>query len=57
MPRLEVLARRLAAAAFATIFTATGSVAQAQTYPARPITLVVPLPPGGTTYIFSRWVA
>ena len=57
MPRWKPWRRCLAAAAFTVTLAATGSFAQAQTYPARPITLVVPLPPGGTTDIFSRLVA
>ena len=57
MPRWKSWRRRLAAAASTVILAATVSFAHAQTYPARPITHLVPLPPGGTTDIFSRLVA
>jgi tripartite-type tricarboxylate transporter receptor subunit TctC len=36
---------------------ATASNAQAQTYPARPITMIVPFPPGGSTDVVGRIVA
>src|SRR3978361_403311 len=40
--------------ALALIFLAGGTVAQAQNYPSRPITLVVPFPPGGSTDAAAR---
>jgi tripartite-type tricarboxylate transporter receptor subunit TctC len=46
-------ARSLAAAFVAACILATGA-ASAQTYPSRPVTLIVPYPPGGATDAISR---
>ncbi|MFL6935402.1 MAG: tripartite tricarboxylate transporter substrate binding protein, partial [Xanthobacteraceae bacterium] len=44
---------KLIVAAALTIFAAVAAV-QAQTYPSRTITLVVPFPPGGSTDVVAR---
>jgi tripartite-type tricarboxylate transporter receptor subunit TctC len=43
--------------AVALALTASGASVHAQTYPSRPITLVVPFPPGGSTDVVARIMA
>jgi tripartite-type tricarboxylate transporter receptor subunit TctC len=49
--------RFLTLAAGAIALPALSRIARAQDYPARPITLIVPFPPGGSTDILARVVA
>jgi tripartite-type tricarboxylate transporter receptor subunit TctC len=50
---MQIRARLLAATAIACIAQAAG----AQTYPTKPVRVIIPFPPGGPTDIFGRMVA
>jgi tripartite-type tricarboxylate transporter receptor subunit TctC len=49
--------RRLVLAGAAAALCLTGSLAQAQAWPEKPVTLVVPFPAGGTTDVLARALA
>jgi tripartite-type tricarboxylate transporter receptor subunit TctC len=44
----------ISVAAVALVAVAAGSIATAQNYPARPVTMIVPFPPGGATDAIAR---
>jgi tripartite-type tricarboxylate transporter receptor subunit TctC len=56
-PRAMLRRRLLTAGAAAAVLALGSGLAAAQTWPEKPITLVVPFPPGGTTDVLARALA
>src|SRR3546814_4493347 len=54
---MTTLSRRLASVVLGSCALLGAAAAAAQGYPARPITLVVPFPPGGPTDVVGRLLA
>lgn len=49
--------RYVAHSALAATLLATGAVTMAETYPAKPVTIIIPFPPGGTLDLVGRMLA
>jgi tripartite-type tricarboxylate transporter receptor subunit TctC len=49
--------RTTAVACVAAVFTCASGVTAAQTWPSKPITIIVPFPAGGTTDLITRPIA
>lgn len=57
MPRSTLRRRTILGAGAALALAGSAALAQAQDYPNKPITIVVPFPPGGTTDLVTRTLA
>jgi tripartite-type tricarboxylate transporter receptor subunit TctC len=57
MPRLKSLRTAIVHLLFALLATAASFDAAAQAYPARPVRLIIPFPPGGSNDIVGRMIA
>jgi tripartite-type tricarboxylate transporter receptor subunit TctC len=57
MRDIHTITRRLLVQAIALTVAMSGASAMAQAWPSKPITLIVPFPPGGTTDVLARALA
>src|SRR3954470_8552478 len=55
--RISMIKRGIFSLGFATLSLDLSAAAAAESWPARPVNLVVPQPPGGPTDIFARLIA